>query len=76
MNYRFAKGQQRPGKVIKDHPLGGLITSPTQIPPQFYQHSWNTSPTFVRFQVLMAASMKMTVFWAVAPCSLVEMTDV
>jgi hypothetical protein len=27
----------------------------------------------VRFQVRMAASMKMTVFWDVAPCSLVEM---
>jgi hypothetical protein len=26
----------------------------------------------MRFQVLMAASMKMTVFWVVAPCSLVE----
>jgi hypothetical protein len=26
----------------------------------------------VIFQVLTAASMKMTVFWAVAPCSLVE----
>jgi hypothetical protein len=26
----------------------------------------------VRFQVLTASSMKMVVFWAVAPCSLVE----
>jgi hypothetical protein len=26
----------------------------------------------VRSEVLMAASMKMTVFWVVAPCSLVE----
>jgi hypothetical protein len=26
----------------------------------------------VRFQVLMAASIKMAVFWVVAPCSLVE----
>jgi hypothetical protein len=26
----------------------------------------------VRFQVLMTASMKMAVFWAVASCSLVE----
>jgi hypothetical protein len=26
----------------------------------------------VRFQVLTAASMKMTLFWDVAPCSLVE----
>jgi hypothetical protein len=26
----------------------------------------------VRFQVLTAVSMKMTVFWAVAPCSVVE----
>jgi hypothetical protein len=26
----------------------------------------------VRFQVLTAASMKMTVFWDVAPCSLLE----
>jgi hypothetical protein len=29
-------------------------------------------PTLVRFQVFTAASMKMTVFWDVAPCSLVE----
>jgi hypothetical protein len=27
---------------------------------------------FVRFQVLTAASMKMAVFWVVAPCSLVD----
>jgi hypothetical protein len=27
---------------------------------------------YVRFQVFMAVSMKMTVFWNVAPCSLVE----
>jgi hypothetical protein len=27
---------------------------------------------FVRFQVLTAASMKMAVFWVVAPCSLVK----
>jgi hypothetical protein len=26
----------------------------------------------MRFQVLKAASMKMTVFWDIAPCSLVE----
>jgi hypothetical protein len=26
----------------------------------------------VRFQVLIAANIKMTVFWVVAPCSLVE----
>jgi hypothetical protein len=26
----------------------------------------------VRFEVIMAASMKMAVFWVVAPCSLVE----
>jgi hypothetical protein len=31
-----------------------------------------TSTNFVRFQVLTAASMKMVVFWVVAPCSLVE----
>jgi hypothetical protein len=28
--------------------------------------------TLVRFQVLTAASMKMSVFWDVAPCSVVE----
>jgi hypothetical protein len=28
------------------------------------------------FQVLTVASMKMTVFWVIAPCSIVEMTDV
>jgi hypothetical protein len=27
---------------------------------------------FVRFQVLMATSMKTAVFWVVAPCSLVD----
>jgi hypothetical protein len=31
---------------------------------------------YVRFQILRAASMKMTTFWDVAPCSLVEQTDV
>jgi hypothetical protein len=31
---------------------------------------WNQK--IVRFQVFKAASMKMTVFWDVAPCSLVE----
>jgi hypothetical protein len=30
------------------------------------------SPCSVGFEVLMAASMKMAVFWVVAPCSLVE----
>jgi hypothetical protein len=29
-------------------------------------------PMSVRFQVLTAASMKIAVFWAVAPCFLVE----
>jgi hypothetical protein len=28
---------------------------------------------YVRFQVLTAASMKMVVFWVVAPCSLVNL---
>jgi hypothetical protein len=28
--------------------------------------------TFVRFQVLTAANMKMTVFWDVVPCGMVE----
>jgi hypothetical protein len=27
---------------------------------------------FLRFEVLTAASMKMAIFWVVAPCSLVE----
>jgi hypothetical protein len=31
---------------------------------------------WVRFYVLTAATMKMTVFWDVAPCSLVKFTDV
>jgi hypothetical protein len=30
------------------------------------------SISILRFQVLMAASMKMTVFWDVAPCSLIQ----
>jgi hypothetical protein len=29
-------------------------------------------PYWVRFQVLLAASMKMTAFWVIAPCSLLE----
>jgi hypothetical protein len=32
----------------------------------------NNSKSTVRFQVLMAVSMKMAVFWVVVPCSLVE----
>jgi hypothetical protein len=35
-----------------------------------------TNDYFVRFKVLMAASMKMAVIWNVAPRSLVEVTDV
>jgi hypothetical protein len=30
----------------------------------------------VRFEVLTAAIMKVAVFWVVAPCSLLEFTDV
>jgi hypothetical protein len=30
----------------------------------------------VRFQVLTAAKIKLVIFWAVAPCSVVEFTDV
>jgi hypothetical protein len=30
----------------------------------------------VRFEVLMAANMKMAVFWVVTPCSLVEVCEV
>jgi hypothetical protein len=30
----------------------------------------------MRFQILTATSMKMAVFWDVAPCSLVILTDV
>jgi hypothetical protein len=39
-----------------------------------YLAAINMANTFryVRFQVLTAASMKMAVFWFVAPCSLVE----
>jgi hypothetical protein len=36
---------------------------------------WNQGKIYikwVRFQVLTAAKMKMTVFWDVAPCSVVE----
>jgi hypothetical protein len=35
-------------------------------------HRHELSVPLVRFQVLTAVSMKMTVFWDVAPCSLVE----
>jgi hypothetical protein len=31
---------------------------------------------FERFEVLTVVSMKMVVFWVVAPCSLVKFTDV
>jgi hypothetical protein len=31
-----------------------------------------TGNFFVRFQIFTAASMKMTTFWDIAPCSLVE----
>jgi hypothetical protein len=39
-----------------------------------HMNSWGGSETGVnvRFEVLMVANMKMTVFWVVAPCSLVE----
>jgi hypothetical protein len=33
---------------------------------------WRTNPCLVRFQVLTASSIKMAVFWVVAPCSLVK----
>jgi hypothetical protein len=35
-----------------------------------------TRAFLVRFQVLTAASMKITLFWNVAPCSLEKFTDV
>jgi hypothetical protein len=38
----------------------------------FILQSFRISSVCVRFQVLTAASMKMTVFWDVAPCSLVD----
>jgi hypothetical protein len=45
-------------------------------PPHFNLYSkWNCMHDvwyIVRFQVLKAASMKMALFWVVAPCSLVE----
>jgi hypothetical protein len=34
--------------------------------------NWETGSKYVRFQVLTAANMKMTVFWDITPCSLVE----
>jgi hypothetical protein len=37
----------------------------------YHSQVWN-SKYIVRFEVLTAASMKMTVFWYIAPCSLVE----
>jgi hypothetical protein len=36
------------------------------------QQQLNTHITVVRFQVLMVASMKITAFWDIAPCSLIE----
>jgi hypothetical protein len=32
----------------------------------------STNVKYVRFEVLMVATMQMAVFWVVAPCSLVE----
>jgi hypothetical protein len=37
-----------------------------------WSKSWRTTVHYVRFQILTAASMKMTVFWDVAPCNLKE----
>jgi hypothetical protein len=43
------------------------------LPPSHCTHkSLRTEISYIRFQVLTAASMKMTVFWVVAWCSLVE----
>jgi hypothetical protein len=42
MNYSFVKGQQRPGKVTKDHPLGNIkkFTDPdtTAVLPTFLRN--------------------------------------
>jgi hypothetical protein len=38
----------------------------------YSQHILNCDIFYVTFQVLRAASMKMTAFWDVAPCTLVE----
>jgi hypothetical protein len=47
-----------------------------QIPHKFYINSkvsvFKTVLFLVGFEVLTAVSMKMAVFWVVAPCSLVE----
>jgi hypothetical protein len=38
----------------------------------FIEELRKNKPPFVGFEVLTAVSMKMAVFWVVAPCSLVE----
>jgi hypothetical protein len=42
------------------------------VPSPYLLNTHEHLPVWLRFQVLTAASMKMTVFWDVAPCSLVE----
>jgi hypothetical protein len=39
---------------------------------QLYEENMKVGSVLVRFQVLTATSIKMTVFWGVSPCNLVE----
>jgi hypothetical protein len=50
----------------------GLVVIPSHTYLRIELLCSNLSKLEVRFQVLTAASMKMAVFWVVAPCSLVE----
>jgi hypothetical protein len=53
--------------------LKDLTTKPaTDTSVGLYDHRWRLKSYYVRFQVLAARNMKMTVFWVVAPCRLIE----
>jgi hypothetical protein len=62
--------------VVARHSSQAAITSETSV--NFYQTTSRNNPednhlhTQLGFEVLTAVSMKIAVFWVVAPCSLVE----
>jgi hypothetical protein len=49
----------------------GLLKALKQLQLLFFLNRWNV----VRFQVLTATSVKMTVFWDVAHCRVIEATS-
>jgi hypothetical protein len=60
---RFQLGTSHCGRALKADQTSEQKIAAGVLP------TWSV---LARFQVLTAASMKMTVFWNVAPCSLVE----